>query len=309
MSTKAKKISLAAAPVLPVLPTIVESSYLAHWREGLSIEEYHGDKAAVSSSGVRRALKSAASFKAYWLGQSEPETKVQRFGTVAHMCMLEPWRFAQTYCVQPDFGDMRSSTNRAKRDEWRAGLAPGSTAVTQAEYDQLHGMIESLMKHDDARDCLTNGKSELSGWYRDAETGLLCRLRPDFLHFNGKALIDIKTTRSCEERHFARTILDYGYHIQLAMYAAGCEAITGVRVKLPTIIAIEKAPPYEVAVYVLDEGAMDLGTAMYRRGLRRIAAAVKDDKWPGYQSGVRQISVPAYAFQDDSNELNEEKGE
>ena len=278
------------------MPIIVGPEFQAKWVENLPSEEYHADRTAVSSSGLRKALKSAATFRANWLSHEEEGTKVMQFGTLAHLCVLEPWKFMQTYVVQPDFGDMRSSKNRASRDEWRAEQKPGTTIVTQEEYDTLQGMVEALVAHPDARAALTNGKSELSGWYRDQETGLLCRIRPDFLHFNGKALIDIKTTVDCEAGRFSRAISSYGYHVQLAMYAAGCEAITGIRVEFPTIIAIEKKPPYEIAVYVLDQGSMDVGTALYRRALRRIAESIRTGNWAMYQKEVQSIAIPKWEF-------------
>ncbi len=295
------------------LPTIFDPNgmFKPRFAEGVSSEEYHADKACVSSSGVRRAVRSAAQFKAYWSGDIvTEETKTMRFGTLAHLAILEPKRFMEGYALVPKFtgytkkGELTDNPNclevQQAKEAWYAKLAPGTVAVTEEEYETLSGMLEAVLQHDDARVALTNGKAELSGWYVDKETGLHCRIRPDFLHFNGKVLVDLKTTRDCEAWSFGKDIYQMGYMTQLAMYCAGAEAITGEKVKFPTLIAIEKEPPYEVAVYVLDDAAMDLGMGMYRRGLRRIKEALISGVWPKYQSRAQNISLPAYAFYDDS---------
>lgn len=293
------------------LPQMIVGPYENHWKEDLDPALYHADRGALSSTGLRKLIKSPAKFKSYWQGElSDEVTDAMHFGTLAHTAILEPKRFMEGYQLIPEFwgytakGERTTSRNckevKDKEAMFYATLPKGTIAVEQEEYNNLTGMMGAILDHKDACVALTNGKPELSGWYVDKETGLLCRIRPDFLHFNGRTLVDVKTTKDCEAFSFARDIYSHGYHIQLAMYAAGCEAITGVKVKFPTIIAIEKQPPFEVAVYVLDDAAMDLGEAMYRRGLRRLKEALTTGVWPKYQSQAQNISLPGYAYWDDS---------
>jgi hypothetical protein len=293
-------------------PKMIVGPYEAHWKEDIPNTVYHADRDSISSSGVRHAVKSAARFRAYCAGElTEEETPAMKFGTLAHKCILEPNDFLSQYVVKPKFTgytkDMKLTDSplcqevKEKTSAWLLEQAKHNKIITTAEeIEHLNGIARAIAGHDDARTALTNGKPELSGWYVDKETGLLCRIRPDFLHFNGKTLVDLKTTKDCESFSFSKDILSRGYHIQMAMYAAGCEAITGVKVKFPTLIAVEKKPPYEVAVYILDDAAMELGEAMYRRGLRAVKEALVSGKWPKYQAQAQNISLPAYAFWDDS---------
>ena len=270
------------------------------WAPQMGEANYHADKRALSSSGVRKAVKSAATFRDYWTGKiKDEETDAMLFGRLAHISILEPTRFMEGYKVMPDFGDMRSSANRAKRDAWTADQKPGTIVVTEEECTNLTGMLKAITEHEDARMCLTNGTAELAGYYRDDETGLLCRFKPDFFSFDGRRLADIKTTKDCDAWFFGKDTLNRLYHVQLAMYCEGLKALTGVEVKFPTLIAVEKKPPYEVAVYVLDDAAMELGRALYRRALRRIKLAIDSGVWAKYQTRAQNLALPAYAFYDD----------
>ncbi len=60
-------------------------------------------------------------------------------------------------------------------------------------------------------------------------------------------------------------------------------------------IAVEKTPPYAVALYELDAEAVDLGRALARRDLARYANARDFGVWPGYPDAVQSLSLPKWA--------------
>lgn len=267
------------------------------WRDDLSNDAYHADKTAVSSSSLKLVLKSPLSFKNHFIDgvRTEP-TKAMVFGTLVHTAVLEGMDFLRNYFIVPDFGDLRSSKNRAKRDEWTASLPFGAQVVTEQEMRDIEGMLNAVLRHKDAMRLLKDGVTEVSGYYADPVTGIKCRIRPDFLGENLGVLADLKTTVSCTLDDFSRAIWSYRYDFQMAMYAEGIRVITGQKIKYPAFIAVEKTPPYEVAVYVADDGMMDYGLTDYRRALDTLKKSLDSDVWPGYQEGVQNIALPAWIF-------------
>src|SRR4051812_4960413 len=93
-----------------------------HWAIDLSNELYHADKTAVSSTSLRRILKSQRSF---FIGQTAipEETNALRFGSAIHTAILEPEIFKKTYVIMPKFNGEGSMKKKA---DWRLSLEPGS---------------------------------------------------------------------------------------------------------------------------------------------------------------------------------------
>lgn len=61
-------------------------------------------------------------------------------------------------------------------------------------------------------------------------------------------------------------------------------------------VAVEKEPPYAVAVYELEEDALQLGRDDYQKHLAQYAECVKTNRWPGYGDGMDYVSLPSWAF-------------
>lgn len=276
---------------------ILPEDFQPHWKGSaeLSEDEYHSDRTAISSTGLRLALRSPKTFyRNVIMGLDKRETPAMRLGSIAHMALLEPERFRRTYVTQPDFGDMRSSIVRAKVDAWKETLPKSARVMTQGERDKLMHMIDSLIHHDVAMNLIKEAVFEVSGFFRDPATGIKCRIRPDILRMDLTALPDLKTARDASSRFFAREVWERGYHVQMAFYCYGVERIMGKRPELPCFIVVENQPPYDVAVYSCDIAMMERGMAAVRKGLNRVAECLKEKHWPGLQTEAETLSLPSY---------------
>lgn len=286
-----------------ILPEFVGTDFQNRWIEDLPEEDYHADKSSVSSGGVRLALESKRAFhRGVVLGNKKPPTPAMNFGKAAHLAILEPNRFMQLYKVLPDFGDMRSTANRAKRDAWKSDHPPDTLFLTQDEYRSLQNMIQAVQAYRDRKtgsysicELLKRAVFERSGYFRDPETGLKCRIRPDILMTGGVVMPDLKTSRTVDRWSFAKSVWDHGYYIQLAMYQFGIKLITGVEPRIPCFIVVQNCEPFDVAMYPLDTGAIDRGQQAMKVGLRRIAEGIETGDWHGVQvHGAEDISLPSY---------------
>jgi exodeoxyribonuclease VIII len=273
---------------------IIDQNYTPKWMPDLNSEEYHSDLTAVNSSALKDALKSPASFKTAFTTKKDP-TPAMEFGTLVHTAILEFKRFKSEYIIKPDFGNMRLKENKAAAEEW-LNANSDKKFVAQDDYNKLIGIAESISNHKDAISLLTNGQIEQSGYFTDPETCILNRIRPDFLSNDKCVLVDLKTTTDCTLNDFSRTIWNFRYDFQMAMYSEGVRIISGKRPDFHVFIVVEKTPPYECAVYVADDALLEKGMQDYKKALKVVFNSLQSGIFNKYQSEMENISLPAWAF-------------
>lgn len=184
----------------------------------------------------------------------------------------------------------------------------GRTILQPEAWEQLRSMRDAVMAHPAARALLSvPGKAEQSVYWNDPKTGELCRCRPDFWRNDG-VLVDLKTTEDASPEGFARSIANWRYHVQHPFYMDGvAHAIEQAKLDLPmprafVFLAVEKTAcvvnglSKGVAVYVLDEGSVNMGRALYRRDLDVYARCASTNQWPGYGDKIVEIAVPSWEF-------------
>lgn len=268
-----------------------------NWIENLPDEVYHADRTAVNSSSLKAMAKSARAFHgAFFSGRIKEPTDAMKFGTLAHLAILQGAKFRDRYIVQPDFGDMRSSKNRASRDAWLAEVPPTHFVVTEDERDDLFGMIDSVLSHERAFALLSKGSPEIAGYWRDAATGIRLRMKADFISFDLGALVDVKTTRDCRWPEFRRSVESLRYDIQMAMYADGTSIISGKPTEHKVWLAIEHTFPYEVACHEVPPQYELTGNYEYRSALQRVKRCVELNEWPQGQPDIEFGEMSAWFY-------------
>jgi hypothetical protein len=126
----------------------------------------------------------------------------------------------------------------------------------------------------------------LEGW------SIAMRTRLDYL--TDVAIIDLKTTRSARRDKFARHAWELGYYGQAALHIDAVKAATGKT--LPYLwIAVEKKPPYAVAVYEPSATGLELGRRIYRDFLGQLKVCRETGEYPSYADGVLELEPPRYA--------------
>lgn len=266
-----------------------------------SFESYLTDRSCVSSSGLKKIMESPLHF--LWnvteqlVEDEEDEPEHFKFGRVCHMAILEPSRFREMYITQPYFGAMQSPKNREKRDAWKRDLPEGSLVLTQKQLDDLTHMIDSLMAHPQASSFFKNGKPEVTGRFTHKETGIRCRIRPDYISYadDGNLFIfDIKSTRMENKALFASDAAKKKYDQQLAFYRDGMAQIMGREPQAVALVALVKTPPYPVFVYWMTDEDLAVGRAWNEEALRNLKRSLTTGKWPGPQATGEMIEMPTW---------------
>lgn len=270
------------------------------WLESVPDETYHSDRDRVSSSQLRLIATSPATFLAGYQGLLKvKDTHALRLGRLIHKVVLEGGEavLEEFACIPAhlyrSWGHANSNRHKAAKAAWYAEHE-GKTVVKPQELDQLRSILDAVANHKDAALLLTDGAAELSGFYTDPETGIQCRIRPDFVNTRINGIIDLKSVTECNPAAFQRSVVDWLYHFQLGMYGAGYEEIEGSKPEFYAFIAVEKQPPYEVAVYVADETMIRIGQEDYRDCLQKLRQCIDSGSWPTAYPSILNLSLPAW---------------
>lgn len=261
---------------------------------GLPIEQYHADP-ALSNSGLRDFQRSPLHYYALHLDPARPpeEPKAgQLAGAMAHCAILEPAQFPRRYVIGPE-----GRRNTKAWDAFEATLAAGQTGVKADEYHAAFAQAHSVRRHPEVAKLLASGRSEVSAFWRDDATGVMCRCRPDWVHStpHGVILVDCKTVGDASATEFARQIARKNYHCQDPWYWDGYEQASGIEVLGFVFVGVETAYPYACSVVMIDSAARDKGRQINRELLDRFAECQRTDRWPGYSDGVEVVELPRWA--------------
>lgn len=257
-------------------------------------KDYH-ESHRVGSTMARTILRSPAHAKYQMDHPSEP-TPAQRFGIAAHCAILEPDLYEQHVAVEPMGINKRTKAGQMEYEAWLLEN-DGKVIVSSDQHRHIRRMMGAAFKNPKIRELLSSGHAEQSFYWTDPKTGVDCKCRPDFLR-EGHVLIDLKTTDDASYDAFQRKMTQFQYHFQASWYLDGVSHVTGDRYDNFIIIAIEKTPPYGVAIYELDEATIDVGRIMAKRALKRFAKCQESGHWPGYSQLIQPMNLTPWGFKE-----------
>ena len=263
---------------------------------GMPADLYHaGPPNEVSNTMLSAIKKSPLHCYALHLDPARPAnspTAAMKAGTLAHTAILEPSTLAARYVVRPADLDGRTKEGKA----WAAEHA-GRDIITADELLKAETQREAILSVPELRSALASGHAESSVFWEDESTGLRCRARPDWIHFqaDGRAIVvDIKTTADITPEEFSKSVAKYGYHRQAAHYTSGLRAV-GVEVAAFIFGAVSGSYPFAAVPYVLDAESFNQGADEVAELLELFAECRRLGTWPAYYGGVQLLSLPSWA--------------
>jgi exodeoxyribonuclease VIII len=258
--------------------------------------DYHRHS-AVSKSHLDLVARSPLH---YWARYVDPKrvdpdpTAAMLLGTAVHTHILEPDEWTARYIAGPEALDRRT---KAGKEAWAAfeADAAGRTVISRNDADLVLAMGRAVRNHPAAAMLLARpGAAETTWMWHDADTGLQCKCRPDWLTTDGSLIVDLKTTEDASPAGFRKSIANFRYHVQAAWYLDGIERATGKRPEQFLFVCVEKKAPHAVAVYAADAEMIDAGAKHARLDLDTLAVCKAADAWPGYSHQIEPISLPAW---------------
>jgi len=250
--------------------------------------DYHKIE-ALSASGAKMLLRSAAHYIASKQEQREPSAAMQ-LGTLVHSMVLEPDTVGRLYAAAPKF-DRRTTEGKARAAEFEAASG-GKTVVDMDTFQKAQRMADAVRQHPVASKLFVGGHAEVTLQWE--QYGVPCKARLDYWHPDHE-IVDLKTAQDASPEGFAKAVGNFRYHIQAAHYLEG---VSHSHVTGPfKFVVVESEAPFAVAVYTLSLGSLSAG----RMWLPVAADAFRLTKggagnWLGYSTDVLELEVPKWAL-------------
>lgn len=247
---------------------------------------------AVSKHDLDLIARSPAHFQAAKNAPVET-TPAMAFGTAAHTWILEPKKAPMEVAVMPKY-DRRTKAGKEAAAEFEA-MSFGKTIVTEDDARHLAAMSAAVNSHKIAARLIDDATAiEASVLWKHERTGELARCRPDII--GPDYVVDLKTTFDASKEAFAKTVHKYRYQVQAAFYIDACTSLKALPPESAFIfIAVEKKPPYGVAVYTLTKEDLERGRFQYERDITRYHHCRETGHWFGYADSINYIELPSYA--------------
>ncbi len=273
--------------------------------------EYHSNKEYIGSTSLKKYGDSPAHYKHNRDNPQEP-TAAMIFGSVYHIMILTPedWN-NDVFCLDETKRPVPDKDYRVKENkEWKQAQFEsnkGKLCISTEDYKTMKEMLAVLISHKEAWALLKDGVQEMS-YYADIDNAMV-KIRPDN-YKKGKYIADLKSCEDASKSGFAMHVVNMGYHVSASMYVDViriAETMEGENIEdTPTLpfflIAQEKSAPYAVAIYLLDDAAMDLGRHQYENYLAQHKKCLETGIYKGYEqysdlpNNISTLSIPRYAF-------------
>jgi hypothetical protein len=257
----------------------------------ISHDEYHAMTDMVSNSYLGRLDKCPANAK---VGMED--TPALSFGRAFHSFILDGQQaFERDFAVAP-VCDKRTKEGKA---EWSlfCEVNAGKTILSAEDMETIEAMYGAVATHPIASKLLLEGRSEMSVFWTDEQTGLPCKCRPDRIPDGEHGVIlDLKSVRSADIHAFTSACMNYGYARQAGMYIEGLNAVSNAKVDAFVFIRVEKDAPYRVEVYTLEDLFIDFGKQEFRRLIQIEAECRKGGFYPHWKNEeIKTLYLPNWA--------------
>ena len=273
--------------------------------KNISFREYVAHEAE-NNSGLKHMGKSAKEYL-YRKTHSRDDTEALSIGRHVHTCVLEPELFEKNVAVWRGAKTLKGewSTHKSTKayKEFLADAQENDLEILDAAERTLCTSIREAVKSNQAAQGMLNQADKEVSIFWQHRFGLRCKMRADILRTGvNPFLADLKTCQDASPDGFARAAAKYEYHVQLGMYQDGVRALTGELVPV-YIIAAEKVPPYDAAVYEVPQAALDVGRSVFEDRLAKVVKCRESGTWPGVQVGVGTLELPNWVFEEDAGFL------
>ncbi|PWB94702.1 PD-(D/E)XK nuclease-like domain-containing protein [Methylosinus sporium] len=298
----------------------------------LSMAAYHRadicDGVSISSTGLRVAI--SKSIRHWWDKYLNPDreeeddasddTKYSILGRAGHHLLLGEAAFVEHFVLRPNeapdatgkIGPWNGNKTFCRKWEAEQVLA-GKGILTETMLKQVKGIAKSFAANPHVRGGILNGLVEKSFFWKDKETGVWLKARPDAVPLADETSVDVKIVQDASRRGVQRSLNDSNLHIQAALVGMGLEEVLGWKRNdgLRYLMFGESVRPHCCVIQPISEYAIDYARLEIRATLRKIAEALNNarvlekenpklDRFPmeafeGYETrDFQTVSLPKY---------------
>ncbi|HAQ49764.1 MAG TPA: hypothetical protein DCR37_12030 [Glaciecola sp.] len=151
-------------------------------------------------------------------------------------------------------------------------------------WDDAHRVQKTLLEHTECALYITKGLPEVAIIKRCPITGMMLKVKFDWLRFDDRA-VDLKTTLSTKADDFIRQIFKLHYDIQASFYTY-VASLVGVYLSDFTFVTVEYVNLDSARAFVLSENRKVRSMKKCMDALERFKTCKQTNIWPGYEGGL-----------------------
>jgi len=282
--------------------------------ENISIEKYHYAQDYISASGLKLAKKSLALFKMYRDGELEHDTKLHLdFGNAFELALLDPDEFGRKVANEVDIlneikekaPDVKKPRATAVYKDWIEAEQKADKYIIRADgkqsFETIQFMLRSCYKDATIQKLINNIEYQFSIYWKDTQTGLNLKTRPDICKSKKNIIVDLKTTLDGSPEKFSRDLANFDYPLQACMQIDGVLQ-SGFMPKVDKYfwLVVEKEPPYSATIYEFDQEDIKYCMTEYEYVKGITARAIEQNLYPSYSQqadnphGILTARIPLW---------------
>jgi exodeoxyribonuclease VIII len=258
---------------------------------------YHA-RPELSSTGVRLLLPEyKGSPKKFLYEQTHKRTS--RSFDVGHAAHAKVLGVGAGVVIYPDehltaSGNVstKAATVAWEDEQQASGLVP----IAPGEAAKVDAMAEAVLSHPTARPIFEVAEHREVSVFSEVD-GVPVRARFDALSGEtrrGIIAADLKTCDDATKTGFEKSVAKWGYDVQEAHYEDVYEASEGRPVDEFYFVAVEKAPPHEVAVHRLPTIWTEMGRAKAAHAREIYKHCLETGEWAGYDTTIQFLDPPTW---------------
>jgi len=217
------------------------------------------------------------------------------FGRLVHTMVLEPELIRSTYLVTEETDKRRKAY---KADKARAE-DEGLEIVTRADYDRAHNISAAVHNNPEWRERSGGATVEVGMAVDDPLYNMRLKGKYDMLTQDG-VMVDLKTTSSLRRRDIERTIAQYHYHVQMALYWRILRMAWSEYNEFPTRMAwlfVCTSAPHETVWVDASESMVEAATIACDQLLSDVSNARALNSWATLHPTGRMVAeLPPWAM-------------
>ncbi len=251
---------------------------------GESIEAYHATENISKSKLMTYAKHGPAHYYRQYVKRDLPQPDKPAFAIGRAfddlMCTSKP-----SWAVKPDGFDGRTAAGK----QWVAEHA-GHDTLTAVDDAMIYEMREAMSANAHASRLWTGCEAQVTLRRELPALGITAQARPDGIHWDHKAIVDIKTTR--DMNGFSRDAINFGYHLQLAL-GQWLAAQDGHQLDAFLIVVEAKCAP-RCKVFRMKEVALAAGWNRCKDLMTKVADHYKTGDWNDRQVEVEDLAMETW---------------
>ena len=261
--------------------------------EIIDAEDYY-DNPRMSNSKLSVLAESPELFDALYVSKTMKQevTPEMRFGSLLHTFVLEPSFLGSRFVVAPEC-DRRTKEGKAIWADFQETLI-GRTIVDEDDMKRCSGIVDAMVRNPGVQR-LVNLPSHVEYELFFERCYVPCKAKLDLLSMDCGVIVDLKTSNDPSPTGFQKSVVNYGYHRQAAMYIDAVQDSLGIDCRMVFIVVNKKAPfvaaIYELSSDLLNAGRMELD-GLLEEYKRRSATGNWVSDWA--DGSVHEIDKPKW---------------